>query len=233
MDRSSKYLLTPLVLALFLFTSIDSFARDNNARVRAVHASPDAPVVDILVNDNPAFTEVAFGDISPYASVPANVYNVKVVPTGAGPGSAVIDADVNLFFNTDYTVVAVNTLANIEPLVLEDDNGWVWGRKARVRFVHASPDAPAVDIRAVDGPFLFQDIEFKGVGDYVTVPAGTYDLEVQIAGTGDTVLSVPGVTLKRGTTYTAFAVGLAGGTPALSVLLSVDSSNRSRFSDYK
>jgi hypothetical protein len=107
-------------------------------------------------------------------------------------------------------------------LVLVDNNSAPAAGKAHVRFVHASPDAPAVDIAVTGGPVLFANVPFKGVGDYLPVDAGTYDLEARLAGTDTVALSVPGVTLEAGTVYTIFAMGLAGGEPALRSVPSVD-----------
>jgi LPXTG-motif cell wall-anchored protein len=91
--------------------------------------------------------------------------------------------------------------------------------------VHASPDAPAVDIAVANGgPVLFANIEFKGIGDYLPVDAGSYDLEARLAGTDTVALSVPGVMLEEGTVYTIWAMGLAGGEPALAAVPSVDAS---------
>jgi hypothetical protein len=108
---------------------------------------------------------------------------------------------------------------------LTDNNSQPAAGKAHVRFVHASPDAPAVDIAVADGgPVLFSNVAFKGVGDYLPVDAGTYDLEVRVAGTENVALEVPGLTLNDGTVYTVFAMGLAGGEPALTAVPSVDAS---------
>jgi len=208
---------TVLVLALAMATS--AFAQ-SQARVRVVHASPDAPAVDVLVNDGVAFSNAPFKGITAYAALNPATYNVKVVPTGASE-PVVIGADLTLEAR-DYTVVAVGQLASIEPLVLVDNNSTPAAGKAHVRFVHASPDAPAVDIAVKGGPVLFSNLAFKGVGDYLPVDAGTYDLEVRLAGTDTVALDVPGVALNNGTVYTIFAMGLAGGTPALQAVPSVD-----------
>jgi hypothetical protein len=207
-----------MVLLLGLATSV--MADEHMARVRAVHASPDAPAVDILVNDTAAFTNAPFKGITDYASLEVGTYNVKVVPTGATE-PVVIEADLTLEAK-DYTVVALGTLENIEPLVLVDNNSAPAEGKAHVRFVHASPDAPAVDIAVKGGPVLFSNIAFKEVGDYLPVDAATYDLEVRIAGTEDVALEVPGLALADGTVYTVFAMGLAGGEPSLEAVPSVD-----------
>jgi hypothetical protein len=194
-----------------------------DARVRVVHASPDAPGVDVIVNDAlRPFTDVEFGDISDYAAVPASVYNVKVAPAGLTPESAVIEADLNLFYSNDYTVIAVDFLDNITPIVLLDDNSAPPLKKARLRFVHASPDAPAVDIKVLDGPYLYQNVSFKEYGEYLNIPEDSYTLQVLLAGTDTVALEIPGLFLRRGMTYTAIAAGLAGGTPGLTVLLSED-----------
>jgi LPXTG-motif cell wall-anchored protein len=206
----------------FLFgASGGAVAQGDQARVRAVHASPDGPAVDILVDDNAAFRNVAFKGISDYAGLDAGSHNVKVVPAG-DTEPAVIDADLDLAASQDYTVVAVGTLDAIEPLVLEDSNSAPAAGMAHVRFVHASPDAPTVDVAVKNGPSLFTNVAYKEVGDYTPVESGSYDLEVRIAGTEDVALDVPGVSLDGGAVYTVFAVGLADGEPALSALLSLD-----------
>jgi hypothetical protein len=208
-----------LILVLGLATT--ALADSHMARVRVVHASPDAPAVDVLVNDNVAFSNAAFKGITAYAALDTGTYNVKVVPTGATE-PVVIEADLALEGAKDYTVVAVGKLENIEPLVLVDNNSTPAEGKAHVRFVHASPDAPAVDIAVKDGPVLFSNIAFKGVGDYLPVDAGTYDLEVRLAGTETVALDVPGVNLTGQTVYTVFAMGLASGEPALTAVPSAD-----------
>ena len=192
------------------------------ARVRVVHASPDAPAVDILVNDAVVLSNVPFTAVSDYLSVPAGTYNVKVVPTGATT-PVVIEADLTVAGGTDYTVAAVGELANIEPLVLVDNNAKPAMGNAHVRFVHASPDAPAVDIALADGgPVLFGNVAFKEAQGPIPVPAGTYDLEVRLAGTSTVVLPLPGVMVADQTVYTVFAMGLAGGEPALQAVPAVD-----------
>lgn len=217
-----------LVLAAVAVVGLAPFASgafaQEDGRVRVVHASPDAPAVDVLVDGSAAFEGVAFGEITDYAALAAGTYGVQVVPAGETE-PVVIDADLPVAGGADTTVVAVGTLDEIEPLVLEDDNSAPAAGMAHVRFVHASPDAPAVDIAVAGGPVLFEDVAFKGVGDYLPVEAGTYDLEVRVAGTETVALTVDGVALEAGTVYSLFAVGLADGSPALQAKLSVDAAH--------
>jgi len=212
------------VLVLILATATTALAADGKARVRVVHASPDAPAVDVWVNDSIiAFSNAPFKGITDYAELDPATYNVKVVPAGATE-PVVIEADLSLEADTDYTVVAVGELANIEPIVLVDNNTLPAAGKAHVRFVHASPDAPNVDIAVKGGPVLFENVPFKQAFPYLPVDAGTYDLEVRVHDTGAVVLEVPGLALADRTVYTVFAMGLAGGEPSLTAVPSVDAS---------
>ena len=223
--RASRIMVTAALIAV---SALSAFARGNEARVRVLHASPDAPAVDVLVEGAPAFRGVAFGEITDYAKLPAGLYDVQVVPAGAS-SPVVIDLTgpnaVNLFYNRSYTAVALNTLNEIEPLLLEDDGRPAPIPFARVRFVHASPDAPAVDIAVKNGPVLFRNVAFKGVGSYIEVPRGTYDLEVRPTGSSVVALALPGVRLDGGTTLTVFATGLLSGSPTLGVAVAVDAVN--------
>ena len=195
------------------------------ARVRVLHASPDAPAVDILVENSAAFTNLGFPDITDFASLPAGTYNVKVVPAGA-TSPVVIEANLTLAAGTDYTVIATGLLADIAPVILTTSSGGPAPGNAWVRFFHGSPDAPAVDIAVVGGPVLFSNVAFQQSADYLEVPAGTYDLEVRVANTSTVALSLPGVALADGGVYTAYAVGLLADLGKLSELYFVPTAAR-------
>jgi len=217
MDRKrTLFAIASSTLAVSLCASVAA----DSATVRVVHASPDAPAVDVLVNDSVAIANLAFTEAAGPATLPADTYNVKVTPTGL-LRPVVIEADLTLAADTDFTVVAVGLLSGIAPLVLIDDNT-LDASNARIRFVHASPDAPAVDIALAGGPVLFGDVSFTEVGDYLTVPAGSYDLDVRLAGTETVVLPLPGITVSANTVYSVFAMGLAFGTPSLQAVIFVD-----------
>nr|WP_241431969.1 DUF4397 domain-containing protein [Haloferax mucosum] len=177
------------------------------AMVRVAHLSPDAPNVDVYVDDSMALSDVPFGAVSDYLSVPVGVRTVKI--TAAGDDSTVaFEGDLDVAEAT-YTVAAVGELSEetFEPLVLEDDVSVPSDDTARVRVVHASPDAPAVDITAGDQT-LFDGVEFTQSGS-VEVPANTYTLQVRgdtESNDGDAVAEFD-VEFVGGTVYTVFAAG--------------------------
>ena len=107
----------------------------------------------------------------------------------------------------------IDSVASIEPLVLADDLSSPAAGKAHVRFVHLSPDAPAVDIGlAGGGAVVFGNVSFKGFEGFTPLDAGTYDLEVRLAGTNTVVLPLSGITLDDGKIYTVFAKGFLAGS---------------------
>lgn len=176
------------------------------AEVMVVHASPDAPGVDLLVNDVKVNNSpLTFPNNTGYLELPAGTQNIKV--NAAGTTTTVINADLNLERDKDYTVFAINTLDNIEALVLEDDLTDPASGMSHVRFVHLSPDAPAVDIAVQGGPVLFSNRAFKSATPFTPVSAGTYTLEVRPAGSTTAVLTIPNVELRSGDIYTVFARG--------------------------
>ena len=179
------------------------------ARVRVVHMSPDAPAVDVLVDGQKAIDDLAFKSATEYAALPAGRRDVQVTPADQNE-TAVIAVMLPLQAGQDQTVVAVGRVAEIGALPLQDDNQPPAAGKAKVRFVHASPDAPAVDVAVAGGPVIFPNVAFKGVAGYREVDAGTYNLEVRAAGTNDVALGVPNVALQPGQIVTIFAAGLAG-----------------------
>ncbi|MFB6218479.1 MAG: DUF4397 domain-containing protein [Halobacteriaceae archaeon] len=188
-------------------------ARDDDggeAALRVAHASPDAPNVDVYVDGSKVLSDVPFRAVSDYLEVPADSYRVTVTAAG-DPDAVVFDGELTLD-SEDYTVAAIGELSEgtFRPLVLEDNNGVVFGDSARVRLVHASPDAPAVDVTVAGTDItLFDGVAFRESGGYVEVPAGDYTLEVRPATEDDDgpVVASFDVSLESGDVYTAFAEG--------------------------
>jgi hypothetical protein len=211
----------PLVaLATLAAVSLAGCGKDENnpvapvqqARVMAVHASPDAPAVDLLVDGAVAGTGLAFPSNTAYLTVNAGTRNVKV--NVAGTTATVINADLPLSAGANYSVFAKGPVASIGALVVADDLTAPAAGKAHVRFVHLSPDAPAVDVAVTSGPVLFANRAFEQFTAFTPVDAGTYNLEVRLAGTTTVALPLPGITLQAGKIYTVFAKGFVAGSGA-------------------
>ncbi|MFO7588702.1 MAG: DUF4397 domain-containing protein [Gemmatimonadota bacterium] len=168
------------------------------ATVRAVHASPDAPAVDIYAEGlaTPLLTGVAFGETTPYVTVPAGTYNLQLRAAGADPSTdpAYETGALSLPGGVTVTGVAAGFLGSagaadafrILPLV--EAFGAPAAGSARVRILHASPDAPTVDIDIGDDgtPEILALERFADTGESgVDLPAGaTLQVGVDVHGGG-------------------------------------------------
>jgi hypothetical protein len=205
----------------------DNTGPDGEARVRVVHASPDAPDVDVLLDDAEVLSDVPYLTASGYLDASAGEHNLKV--NAAGTTTTVIDADMTLADGTDYTVIASGLAAAIEPIVLEDDNTAPAAGNVKVRAIHGAPSAPAGDIYVTapgadlsgETPAL-SGVEFGDVADYIEAPAGDYQVRVTLAGTRTVVIDSGTLTLASGQVRTAIAVDAAGGGGPFDLLVLAD-----------
>ncbi|MBB6611404.1 DUF4397 domain-containing protein [Pontibacter sp. Tf4] len=219
MKKNWMRLMMLAVLPAVMLAGCDDDGDDNpvtptvkEANVMVVHASPDAPGVDLLVDNVKVNTSaLTFPNNTGYLTVPAGSRNIKVNATGTS--TSVIDGTVDLLDKGNYTIFATGSLGadDIEPLILTDDLTAPTAGNAKIRFVHLSPDAPAVDIVNVtdvaNESVLADGISFRDATAFASVPAGTYNLEVRTDADGTVVLPVNGIVLESGKIYTVFARG--------------------------
>ncbi len=218
---------SPISLALLTGSgSAEIIDANTPADLRVVHASPDAPAVDVVADDGfsaPLVSDLSFADFTGFLSVPPATYNVKVVPTNE-TSPVVIDADLNLEAGQIYSVIAVDNLAAISALVESDDPRPI-ATAAKLRLIHASPTAADVDIyvtapgeNIADLSPTLGGVAFKANTGFLQLAAGSYDVTVTDAGSKDAALFV-NITLAAGNVYTAIARDASGGGNPLGLIL--------------
>lgn len=163
--------------------------RNKDFNLQVLHASPDAPAVNVLVDGQAVLTDFDYKDGSGYVVLEEGTYSIQV--DGILPGGDVtVIGPVDLDFERDmtYTVAAVNDVGNIEPVVIAQSSESVSAGSARVVILHAAAAAPQVDVyvtapgadltaAAPVGSFVFKE----QLGP-VEVPAGDYQIRVTAAG---------------------------------------------------
>jgi hypothetical protein len=200
------------------------------ADLRVVHASPDAPAVDVVVNDdfaNPLVPDLSFPGFTPFVSVPPATYNVKVTDA-ATQGVVPINANLDLVAGIRYSVLAVGNLAALEALIAVDDPRPI-ATQAKVRIIHASPTAQNVDIYVTApganinaaNPTL-ANVPFKANTGFLALAAGNYDVTVTPAGTKNAAIGPATISVANGGVYTAIARDAAGGGAPLGLILQDD-----------
>lgn len=215
MTKRFSILGTTLLLAsLLVFSSCDKDDDKTYANVLVAHASPDAPGVDLLIDDvKQNSAALLYPNNTGYLQAESGTRNIKV--NVAGTATTVINADLTLTKDKNYSVFAIDSVSKISAIAFEDDLTSPASGKAHVRFLHLSPNAPAVDVAvASSGAVVFGDVSFKEGTAFTPLDAGTYNLDVRVAGTSTVALVLPAITLQAGKIYTVFAKGFLGGTSA-------------------
>ncbi|WP_245634219.1 DUF4397 domain-containing protein [Halalkalicoccus paucihalophilus] len=187
---------------------------DTGFQTRVAHLSPDAPNIDIYVDGERVREGISYGTVTDYRDLEPGTHTVQVVPAGEDPAEAVLEETVeagNEDSTLDGLLAVIGEVAAenqpLQALFLDDDNSPVDPGTARVRALHASPDAPAVDVVADEtGDELFENVAF-GEYDYTEVPEGEYTLNIYPAGDREASVFEIDVSLAGGTVYSAFAVG--------------------------
>ena len=179
--------------------------------LQVVHASPDAPAVDVVVDGSVLVPGLAFPAATGFVEVPPDNYNIAVTVAGNPGAIAIGPVDLDLPAGVRHSILAVGQLANIEPLILTDDPRRV-ATNAKVRIVHASPTAADVDIYvtavgadiASVSPTL-TNVAFKANTGFLAVQAGDYDVTVTPAGTKTPAIGPATISIVDGGVYTAVA----------------------------
>ncbi|USZ68419.1 DUF4397 domain-containing protein [Halorussus salilacus] len=187
-----------------------AFQDDGDGQVRIAHLSPDAPAVDVLVDGEPVLEGAEYGDVGDYTNLSAGEHDVTIQTSENE--SVVFEGNVTVESDTQYTVAAIGEVSEetFDVAVYEDDFETPEEGDSSVRLVHASPDAPAVDVTVAEsGDTLFDNASFGNATDYETVPAGEYTLEIRPASEDDTEdpVTTVDVTLENETVYSAIAAG--------------------------
>jgi hypothetical protein len=178
--------------------------------------------VDVHIDTTPVFSDVTYLDVTHYASVAEGQHLVQLFLADFPVPILVFSTTVTVTAGFDYSVAAAGMAASISSTTLIDDNSAPPVGSARVRFVHLSPDTPAVDVGTAGGPVLFHGIAFLEASAYEPVPAGSYTLTMYLSGTITPALALFPVTFQADTVHTVFAMGLLTGPPSLQAVLTAD-----------
>jgi hypothetical protein len=217
----------PAPISLIVSDASGSFEildRATPSGYRVIHASPDAPPVDVYVDGALVLESVPFPAFSDFSYVPPGGYEL-VVTAENNPGAIVIEESIELEAGTEVSLYAAGPLAAIEPYVLEDDRRSV-ATEARVRIVHLSPSAGPVDIyvtapgtaiETIDPAFA--SVEFKAETGYVSLPGADYEVTVTVVGTKTAAIGPAAITVADGGVYTAVARDAPADAPPFGLIL--------------
>ncbi len=206
-----------LALDMFPFREFGDFPPTPTAEVRVVHASPDAPAIDVRVagESSPFVSGLMPQAASGYAEVPAGETLVEVLD---GSGSVVFAETLSLTEDRRYVIVAAGLAGSSAPedqlrlLTFEERTTAPGPGLGTLDLVHASPDAPAVDVDAdLDGAVDVTGLaRFTRTAMTLDLDAGAARADVQVGGASVSTFSFDVV---EGDQLFVLAVGLTGALP--------------------
>ncbi len=165
------------------------------SRLQIVHNSASAPAVDIFVGATKLVPGLAFRNATPVIDVPANTeLQVRIKPASAsndtaGPvffrrytltaGESYLLAATGLLSTTGYAANpdARNIGFDLTVLTQQREASTEAG-KSQFRVVHASTDAPGVDVKVSGGPTLVDNALYGDITPYLSVDPLEYTLDV-------------------------------------------------------
>ncbi len=189
---------------------------DKPAYVRVVHASPDAPAVDVYLDGKQTVDGAMFKAVTPYGDVPAGKHSVLVTVHG-DMKKEVLKADVDLKAGTYYTVAATGLVKDIKLSVFTTTSMNMSKSRAKVNVYHFSPGSPNVDALAVDMKDA-KVVSNLAYGKMVSVLVNPMGVNLNIVPAGKmtpVVKNLKGISVAAGKSYSIFAVGTLDGKDAM------------------
>lgn len=191
-----------------IFCCLVGCSSDDNVNLRFVNSSPDAPELDLVVDDDREFRGVLFSSATDYVEQSSGEKEFEIRPANTTSNLSTFDFDLSS--DTNYTIIASDYLSEITPLILVDDSDNPGEDTIKLRIVHASPTGDAVDIYASDPSVsivglepIVTNLQFGQSSDYIELPAGSYRIRVTRTGGKVALVDKGSTTLKEEEIYTA------------------------------
>lgn len=189
--------------------------------IRFLHTSPNAPNLDIYIDDKKAVSNLIYGSLAGYAALQADLHKIDTYLAGQTT-NPILSTTTTLIGDNFTTMAITGVLPNLQYRVYKDRSESIPNNESYIRFVHLSSNAPAVDIVTEAGETLFSTITFGRTEQYKRINPGIYKLNVRASGTPNVILGLPQLTFEGGKAYTLYAMGVIGGSPPFSVVVLTD-----------
>ena len=165
------------------------------ANVQFLHASSDAPPVDVIIDGQLAVGDLDFGQGTGEQPIAATSHTLTIQAETPGMPTTVIGpTTLTLQANTDYVIVAEGPAASIAPVIFPHTLSVVAATSTRVQVLHAAPSAPDVSVfLTAPGADLtttspLGTFAFQGSVGPTDVASGPYEIRITAAGTTAPVL---------------------------------------------
>jgi Domain of unknown function (DUF4397) len=212
------------LVALGPSTNAAATASTTQAYLRIVHASPDAPAVDVLLDGKEIAKDAAFKAVTPFMEVREGPHKLVITQHGDAK-KIVLERNLELRPGRYYTVAAAGMLKDIRAVEFMATSLKLSSTMARVNVYHLSPDAPRIDLIDVDRNMtrIARDLRYERVASALLRPT-SLNLHLTEASKQPVLKELKGAVVSADKSYSLFAFGLAAGKDkeALELLLVED-----------
>jgi hypothetical protein len=211
------------ILCTLFLVSCSKDEAEISANLMIVNASPNGSNIDAAVNGNVIVSNMPYPNNSGYKEVNSGSNNVTVTATGSG--TSFINGTLIMEAGSYYSLYVTDSANKRKETITRDDLTPPAAGKAKIRVLHLSPNAPAIDISitgAGSAAVNFTGRSFNDVRSNATlaafqeVEAGGAGLNVQatVVSSSTVIASVPLPALTPGKIYSFIIKGFVGGIGA-------------------
>ena len=174
--------------AVFLSGCQGMLFSPSRSQVRIIDVSPDAPEIDVYQNSSAVAYRLAFGTITSYVPIDPGAYTTTA--TISGTRQTLASTKATFATAGQYTVLIGNFSAGLQQAMFKDQNKPAPSGQVALRFINQATRVSSIDVYLVPPGQKITDVtpvvtnsRFGGNTGYVNIPAGTYTLVMEPAGT--------------------------------------------------
>jgi hypothetical protein len=187
-----------LAACSFIMLLSGCIKKKQQIRVQYINATINSPYADYYLQGTVRANFIGYGICSNSNTadiLPGEPLIVEVKDPGTGTVLSKLSY-LNWVEGTHYTVVTYGEYPNMKTALFSDTASMPPSGKFRLRFMHFSPDAPALDIYfnniLVDSNKVFYGTDsLNAIGGFAYLNAGTYGIQLKEHNSGQVLVDIP------------------------------------------
>jgi|GEM_PF-4177249 len=130
------------------------------ANIRIAHFSPDAPDVDVILNDEVLFEDHAYESVSDFEPLDQGIYTASIVSTDVSRQFEV-ELDLTVLDGDFVTILLIGSYEDddLQVVTLQEDFSATDEDEVRLLFYNAIQESPSANMM-IDGEVLFESVSF-------------------------------------------------------------------------
>jgi hypothetical protein len=199
----------PVVLTLVAMCSLSGCGNNNDdqTNLRFINAVADLEAVDLYVDADMWFENMAYLDNSGYFSMDTNQHLYQVVPSNSL--TPIDNLLTTLQDDDDYTYIALGSALDADALMLVDNNERPSSGSFKLRIIDAYQSSGSYNVYVLTSAQqtdsvapTAKNLRYKSVTNYFTGRSGVYNVIITNSKTGDIVTAIPNQTFNEEEVYT-------------------------------